>query len=46
MPKKLIGYLYPEEIMEVFQAVDLKKTEGFRDYCLLGAKWGRVESWF
>ena len=35
MQKKLIGYLYPEEIMEVFQHVDLKKNEGFRDYCLL-----------
>jgi len=35
MQKKLIGYLYPEEIMDVFKAVDLKKNEGFRDYCLL-----------
>ena len=35
MQKKLIGYLYPEEIMEVFKVVDLKKNEGFRDYCLL-----------
>ena len=35
MLKKLIGYLYPEEIMQVFKAVDLKKAEGFRDYCLL-----------
>jgi integrase/recombinase XerD len=35
MQKKLIGYLYPEEIMEVFKAVDLKKNQGFRDYCLL-----------
>lgn len=35
MQKKLIGYLYPEEIMEVFKVVDLKKKEGFRDYCLL-----------
>ena len=35
MSKKLIGYLYPEEIMQVFQAIDLKKAEGFRDYCLL-----------
>jgi site-specific recombinase XerD len=33
--KKLIGYLYPEEIMDVFKVVDLKKNEGFRDYCLL-----------
>jgi len=35
MQKKLIGYLYPEEIMEVFKIVDMKKNEGFRDYCLL-----------
>jgi site-specific recombinase XerD len=35
MQKKLIGYLYPQEIMEVFNVVDLKKNEGFRDYCLL-----------
>ena len=33
--KKLIGYLYPEEIMDVYDAVDLKKSEGLRDYCLL-----------
>ena len=25
MQKKLIGYLYPEEIMEVFKIVDMKK---------------------
>jgi len=35
MQKKLIGYLYPEEIMDVYNAVDLRKSEGFRDYCLL-----------
>ena len=35
MQKKLIGYLYPEEILELFKVVDLKKSEGFRDYCLL-----------
>ncbi len=35
MQKKLIGYLYLEEIMDVFKVVDLKKNEGFRDYCLL-----------
>jgi len=35
MQKKLIGYLYPEELLEVFKAVDLKKNEGLRDYCLL-----------
>ena len=35
MQKKLVGYLYPEEIMDVFNVVDLKKSEGLRDYCLL-----------
>jgi integrase/recombinase XerD len=35
MQKKLIGYLYPEEIMDVFNGVDLKKSQGLRDYCLL-----------
>ena len=35
MQKKLIGYLYPEELMDVFNVVDLKKNEGLRDYCLL-----------
>jgi len=35
MQKKLIGYLYPEEIMDVFNVVDLNKSEGLRDYCLL-----------
>jgi site-specific recombinase XerD len=35
MQKKLIGYLYPEEIMNGFKVVDLKKSEGLRDYCLL-----------
>ena len=33
--KPLIGFLYPEEILKVFHSVDLKKTEGFRDYVLL-----------
>ena len=33
--KKLIGFLYPEEIMKVFNAVDLKKKEGMRDYTIL-----------
>ena len=33
--KKLIGYLYPEEIMDAYNVVDLRKSEGFRDYCLL-----------
>ncbi|RLE05859.1 MAG: integrase [Bacteroidetes bacterium] len=33
--KKLIGYLTPDEILKVFQAVDLKKPEGIRDYTIL-----------
>jgi len=33
--RKLIGFLYPDEIFKVIQAVDLNQTEGFRDYCLL-----------
>ncbi len=35
MQKKIIGYLYPQEVMDVFKVVGLKKNEGFRDYCLL-----------
>jgi site-specific recombinase XerD len=35
MQKQLIGFLYPQEIFQVFQAVDLKKKHGFRDYTLL-----------
>ena len=33
--KPLVGFLYQDEILEVFQAVDLKRKEGFRDYTLL-----------
>jgi site-specific recombinase XerD len=33
--KTLIGFLYQEEILKVFQSVDLKRNEGFRDYTLL-----------
>lgn len=33
--KPLIGFLYQDEILKVFQAVDLKRKEGFRDYALL-----------
>jgi len=33
--KPLIGFLYYEEILNVFHSVDLKKPEGFRDYTLL-----------
>ena len=33
--RKLIGFLYPDEIFKVMQSVDLNSKEGFRDYCLL-----------
>jgi site-specific recombinase XerD len=33
--RSLIGFLYHDEILQVFKAVDLKKKEGFRDYTLL-----------
>ena len=33
--RKLIGFLYPDEIFNVMQAIDLNQKEGFRDYCLL-----------
>jgi integrase/recombinase XerD len=33
--KQLIGFLHPEEIFRVLEAVDLKKKEGFRDYTIL-----------
>lgn len=33
--RKLVGFLYPDEIFKVMQSVDLNQKEGFRDYCLL-----------
>jgi integrase/recombinase XerD len=33
--KTLVGFLYPEEILRLFHAVNLKRKEGFRDYALL-----------
>jgi site-specific recombinase XerD len=33
--KRLIGFLYPEEILKVLQTVDLKKKAGLRDYTIL-----------
>jgi site-specific recombinase XerD len=33
--RQLIGFLYPYEIDQILQAVDLKKELGLRDYCLL-----------
>ena len=33
--KPLVGFLYQEEILKIFKAVDLRRKEGFRDYALL-----------
>ena len=33
--KPLIGFLYQDEILNVFESVDLRRKEGFRDYTLL-----------
>lgn len=33
--KQLIGFLFPDEILKVFQCVNLIKKGGFRDYTLL-----------
>jgi len=33
--KSLIGFLYHDEILRVFNAVDLRRTQGFRDYAIL-----------
>jgi len=33
--RRLIGFLYPDEVLNVHQAVDLAKSEGFRDYTIL-----------
>jgi integrase/recombinase XerD len=33
--RTLVGFLYPEEILSLFHAVNLKRKEGFRDYTLL-----------
>lgn len=33
--KPLIGFLYQEEILKVFESVDLKRRDGLRDYALL-----------
>jgi site-specific recombinase XerD len=33
--RKLIGFLYPDEIFNTIQAVDLNQKQGLRDYCLL-----------
>jgi integrase/recombinase XerD len=33
--KKLIGYLYPDEVFRVFESVDIKQGQGYRDYTIL-----------
>lgn len=33
--KPLIGFLYPDEILKIYQAVDLSKFGGVRDYTIL-----------
>ncbi|MBC2709980.1 MAG: tyrosine-type recombinase/integrase [Desulfosarcina sp.] len=33
--RPLIGFLYPDEILKVYQAVDLSKSVGMRDYTIL-----------
>ena len=33
--KQLIGFLYPNEVLSVYEAVDLKTCYGFRDYTIL-----------
>jgi site-specific recombinase XerD len=33
--KPLVGFLYQEEILKVFNSVDLRTREGFRDYAIL-----------
>jgi site-specific recombinase XerD len=35
MQKPLIGFLYPDEILKINQAVDLSKSGGMRDYSIL-----------
>ena len=33
--RRLVGFLYSEEILKVYDAVDIKTSLGVRDYCLL-----------
>ena len=33
--RPLVGFLYQEEMLQVFRAVNLRRKEGFRDYTLL-----------
>jgi len=46
--KPLVGFLYPDDIMKVYQAVDLSRSGGMRDYTILnllydsGARAGEI----
>jgi site-specific recombinase XerD len=33
--KQLIGFLYPNEVLHIYEAVDLRTCHGFRDYTIL-----------
>ena len=33
--KRLIGYLQPDEVFKVFESVDIKQGQGYRDYTIL-----------
>jgi len=33
--KQLIGFLYPNEVLCVYETVDLRRSQGFRDYTIL-----------
>jgi len=50
--KQLIGFLYPNDVLNVYEAVDLKTCYGFRDYTILnllydsGARASEIASLF
>lgn len=33
--RQLVGFLHQEEILRIFDAIDLKKSQGFRDYTIV-----------
>lgn len=33
--KQIIGFMYPDEMLKVFESVDLRRKVGFRDYTIL-----------
>ncbi len=33
--KQLIGFLYHEEVLDIYESIDLRQNEGFRDYTIL-----------